>query len=135
MEAALGRRGRRLLLLLLPLTAALQLGPSAALPLGQVPEGRRGGSWEPPTPVDEEEAGGVAGAAGVEGAVSAVSSRRRAGRAQVRCLQTSSRCVPAFRAEVCGKRRKRTALRVCHKLGDCVPAASCLPSVIHPYSV
>ncbi|XP_052537773.1 glycoprotein integral membrane protein 1 [Tympanuchus pallidicinctus] len=35
MEAALGRRGRRLLLLLLPLTAALQLGPSAALPLGQ----------------------------------------------------------------------------------------------------
>lgn len=43
MEAALGRRGRRLLLLLLPLTAALQLGPSAALPLGQVPEGRRGG--------------------------------------------------------------------------------------------
>ncbi|XP_031467965.1 glycoprotein integral membrane protein 1 [Phasianus colchicus] len=35
MEAALGRRGRRLLLLLLPLTAALQLGTSAALPLGQ----------------------------------------------------------------------------------------------------
>lgn len=44
MEAALGRRGRRLLLLLLPLIAALQLGPSAALPLGQVPEGRWGDS-------------------------------------------------------------------------------------------
>ncbi|XP_072188476.1 glycoprotein integral membrane protein 1 [Excalfactoria chinensis] len=36
MEAALGRRGRRRLLpLLLPLIAALQLGPSVALPLGQ----------------------------------------------------------------------------------------------------
>ncbi|NP_001186315.1 glycoprotein integral membrane protein 1 precursor [Gallus gallus] len=35
MEAALGRRGRRLLPLLLPLIAALHLSPSAALPLGQ----------------------------------------------------------------------------------------------------
>jgi len=44
MEAALGRRGRRLLPLLLPLIAALHLSPSAALPLGQVREGRGGGS-------------------------------------------------------------------------------------------